>query len=79
MKINAYEMAFTAAVISFALALLWPWMTWIGFAAIVLQLTIGRIQHNSRMREMDRLWQHDAQVRKREILERLEGRHPDAP
>ena len=52
---------------------MWPWLFWVTITAATIDTVCNRIEFNARMREMDRIWEHEREERKRELLERLEG------
>jgi len=62
------------AAISAPLAIIWPWCGAVCLASAIADTIARRVEFNARMRELNRLWIHDQQVKKRELLERLEGR-----
>jgi len=62
------------AAISAPMAMIWPWCGAVCLASAIADAIARRVEFNAQMREMDHLWIHDQKVKKRELLERLEGR-----
>ena len=61
------------AALTAPLCILWPWLFWVTIIAAAADMVCNRIEFNARMKEMDRIWEHEREERKRELLERLEG------